>query len=334
MIVNLSKFIREEAPRWKRLDEQMNRLRDDPWRQLSSEEVREIEHLYQRAAADLARLATFEAEPEARRYLESLVARAYAEIHGTRAENRRFRPVQWLVRTFPQTWRRQARFFWFAFTLMIVGAGFGGAAIAFDPTAKPALMPFSHLNGSPAERVAREEANKDHSLDDHKASFSGMLMTHNTQVTLSAMALGMTWGVGTLVLMFYNGVTLGAVAIDYVLAGQSTFLLGWLLPHGVVELPAMLVGGQAGFVLAGALLGRGQRESLVTRLRAAVPDVVTLCFGAAIMLVWAGLVEAFLSQYHEPVMPYVVKIMFGVVELAALIWFLASAGRTSKEARG
>jgi uncharacterized membrane protein SpoIIM required for sporulation len=132
------------------------------------------------------------------------------------------------------------------------------------------------------------------------------------------------------VLMFYNGVVLGAVAVDYMLAGQTKFLLGWLLPHGAIELPAMLVGGQAGFVLAGALLGRGQRESLAARLRAVVPDVVTLCFGAALMLVWAGIVEAFFSQYHEPVLPYAVKIAFGVVELAALAWYLTSAGRGSE----
>jgi uncharacterized membrane protein SpoIIM required for sporulation len=160
-----------------------------------------------------------------------------------------------------------------------------------------------------------------------------MLMTHNTQVTLSAMALGMTWGIGTLILMFYNGVILGAVAIDYILAGQTPFLLGWLLPHGVIEIPAMLVGGQAGFVLAGALLGRGQRQSLSARLRAATPDVVTLCFGAGLMLVWAGLVESFLSQYHEPVIPYVVKILFGVIELAVLIWYLARVGRNGSEAK-
>jgi uncharacterized membrane protein SpoIIM required for sporulation len=116
-------------------------------------------------------------------------------------------------------------------------------------------------------------------------------------------------------------------------AGQTPFLLGWLLPHGAVELPAMLVGGQAGFVLAAALLGRSRRESLMTRLRSATPDVVTLCFGAAVMLVWAGLVESFLSQYHEPVLPYMVKILFGVVELAALIWYLARAGRSGPEAK-
>jgi uncharacterized membrane protein SpoIIM required for sporulation len=333
MIVNLEKFIVEEAPRWERLDAQLRRMAGDPWRKLTSEEVRELERLYQRAAADLARLATFAAEPEARRYLESLVARAYAEIHGARAESSRFRPIRWFMRTFPQAWRRQSRAFWFAFALMMIGATFGGAAITFDPSSKATLMPFAHLHGDPAERVAREELNEDRGQENHQASFSGMLMTHNTRVTLSAMALGMTWGVGTLVLMFYNGVVLGAVAIDYILAGQTTFLLGWLLPHGVIELPAMLVGGQAGFVLAGALLGRGQRQSLAARLRAATPDVVTLCFGAAVMLVWAGLVEAFLSQYHEPVLPYAVKILFGVVEFAALVWYLSRAGRGGVEGK-
>jgi uncharacterized membrane protein SpoIIM required for sporulation len=328
MIVNLARFVATERPGWDRLDAQLRKLADDPWRPLPLAEARELELLYQRAAADLARLATFAAEPEARRYLENLVARGHAEIHGGRAElSRRFRPWHWLVRTLPQTWRRRAGPFWLAFGLMVAGAGFGALALAFDPAAKDALMPFAHLRVSPAERVAREEKEQGSRLANRKASFSGQLMTHNTRITLTAVALGMSWGVGTLILMFYNGVMLGAVAMDYILGGQVKFLLGWLLPHGVIELPAMLVGGQAGFVLAGALLGRGQREGLAARLRAGAPDVVTLSFGAALMLVWAGIVEAFLSQYHEPVLPYVVKIIFGLVELAALVWFLSRGGR-------
>jgi hypothetical protein len=58
---------------------------------------------------------------------------------------------------------------------------------------------------------------------------------------------------------------------------------------------------------------------------------VTLCFGAALMLVWAGIVESFLSQYHEPVLPYSVKIMFGCVELVALTWYFFRVGRDGEE---
>ncbi len=329
MIVNLEKFIAEERPRWQRLDAMLQRIANDPWAKIPLADARELELLYQRAAADLARLASYSAEPEARRYLENLVARGHAEIHGARAEGARFRPLRWLTHTFPQTFRRQSRAFVLTVVLTLAGAIFGGAALALDPEAKAVLMPFDHLQGSPTERVAREREDQGRHLDDHKASFSGHLMTHNTQVSLTAIALGMSWGVGTLILLFYNGITLGAVVIEYMLAGETTFMLGWLLPHGVIEIPAILVGGQAGFVLAGALLGRGKRERLSARLRSVMPDVVTLAAGTALMLVWAGIVEAFLSQYHEPVLPYWVKIAFGVIEFIALIWYLGGSGRSA-----
>jgi len=94
------------------------------------------------------------------------------------------------------------------------------------------------------------------------------LMTHNTRVSLFTFAMGFTWGIGTVVLLFYNGIILGATSLDFIQAGQSTFLLGWLLPHGAIEIPAIIVAGQAGFILAGALIGWGRRFSLKKRLRA------------------------------------------------------------------
>src|SRR5207244_3863224 len=109
--------------------------------------------------------------------------------------------------------------------------------------------------------------------------------------------------------------------------GQAVFLAGWLLPHGSVEIPAILFGGQAGLVLAGALIGWGSREPRRARLRAVSHDLFAIVAGAACLLVWAGIVEAFISQYHQPVLPYALKISFGICELAVLAGFLALAGR-------
>ncbi len=53
---------------------------------------------------------------------------------------------------------------------------------------------------------------------------------------------------------------------------------------------------------------------------------MTLIGGVALMLVWAGIVEAFFSQYHEPVLPYWLKIVFGSAELVCLTAFLALSG--------
>jgi uncharacterized membrane protein SpoIIM required for sporulation len=151
-------------------------------------------------------------------------------------------------------------------------------------------------------------------------------MTHNTQVAITTMAAGLTWGIGTVILLFYNGVILGAVVFDYIRAGQGTFVAGWLLPHGSVEIPSILLAGQAGLLLASALIGWGNRKPRSARLREVSPDLLTLIGGAATLLVWAGLVEAFLSQYHQPVVPYSLKIAFGVAELVALTLFLSRSG--------
>ena len=78
----------------------------------------------------------------------------------------------------------------------------------------------------------------------------------------------------------------------------------------------------------------GKRERLAQRFRAVSPDLVTLIFGVGLMLIWAGLVEAFLSQYHEPVIPYSAKIIFGCIELVMLVLFLARCGRKTERSVG
>jgi len=226
----------------------------------------------------------------------------------------------------PQTFRRHAGAFWLSLAITIAGCVFGGVAIRVDPEAKRIIMPFPGLSGEPADRVRKEETEKQDRLSGRKSTFAAELMTHNTQVAIFTMALGFTWGAGTTITLFYNGVILGAVAVDYAYAGQIQFLLGWLLPHGAIEIPAILLGGQAGFVLASALIGWGSRKTRRQRLREIGPDVVTIIFGAGVLLVWAGMVESFLSQYHQPVIPYALKIAFGASELLALTLFLTRSG--------
>lgn len=326
MIVDLQKFIANERPVWAELEKMLNRIEGDPHGQLSLAQLQRFHQLYERTAAGLARITTFSSEPETRRFLENLVARAYGEIHETREKHRRFYPLQWFFKTWPQTFRKHIRAFYLSVAITVAGCAFGGLAIAFDPDAKPVLMPFSHLMQDPAKRVAEEENSTEDRLQGYKTSFSAQLMTHNTKVSIFTLALGMTWGVGTIIMLFYNGVILGAVAVDYIHAGQTKFLLGWLMPHGVIEIPAILIAGQAGLILAFALIGRGRRTPLRARLREISGDLSTLIFGVGLMLIWAGFIEAFLSQYHEPVIPYDVKIAFGCIELALLVTFLSRSG--------
>ena len=324
MIIDLPRFIAAERPTWTELERLLDRLEADPHRQMPLDDVQRFHFLYQKVSADLGRVATFASEPELKRYLETLTARAYGEIHETRERGSRFLPVHWFAVEFPRAFRKQFGAFLVSVIITIAGMLFGGFAVALDEDAKDAILPgqFSHLMNDPAKRVAEEEKGTHDRMEGKRSYFASALMANNIRVSIFTLGLGVTFGIGTIIELFYNAVLLGMVIVDYVLAGQMMFVLGWLMPHGVIEIPAILIAGQGGLVLGKALIGRGDRAPLAARLRAIGGDLMALIFGVAVMLIWAGVIESFLSQYHEPVIRYWQKIAFGAVELAALIWFL------------
>ncbi len=322
MIIDLSHFLSEGRPYWQELEKLLDRLESQYNRKMNIDEVKRFHYLYERTLADLAKIGSFSADPDSKQYLESLTGRAYGEIHDNRRFSVRKFSISQSVALFPQTVRRHVGALLLATAIFAVGCAFGAAATAFDPQAKAVIMPWPHLLQDPSDRVDKEEADKSSSVDGSKISFSSQLMTHNTRVSILSLASGMTCGIGTGILAFYNGVIMGAVSIDYILAGETVFLAAWLLPHGSIEIPAILIAMQAGFVLAGALLGnsRGGRN-LRQRFKDAQSDLVILIIGVAAMLVWAGILESFLSQYHSPTV-YFAKIAFGVIQLALLVLFL------------
>ena len=326
MIIHLRRFFEEEQPYWQELERLLDRLEADPFAEMTLSEARRFDYLYRRVCADLSKLQASVSEPRVYCYLERLAARAFGELVDSRGRERPFAFSRWLLVTFPVTFRAHFKAFFLASAITFIGAGFGAVAVVLDPEAKDAIMPFRELTEDPRDRVAREETREEDPVAGRKTTGSAFYMTHNTRVSLFVVALGVTLGVGPAVLLFFNGVVLGAVACDYMLAGESAFLFGWLLPHGSVEIPAILVAGQASFLLSGALIGWNTRDSLRARLRTIGPAVATLVLGTALLLVWAGIVEAFFSQYHEPVVPYWAKITFGVGELFFLTLFLWRSG--------
>ena len=221
MIIDLAKFIAAEQPFWTELDAVAAAAGERSGRTLPLHQSRRFHYLYERTAADLARLNTFANEPEIRRFLELLVARAYGEVHETRETPHRFQPWHWFTAIFPRTFRRHLGAFWLAVAITLAGAPSAGWRWRWTRRPSRCSCRLNICQMDPRERVAREENAKTDRLAGEKADFAAYLMTHNTQVSLLTMALGMTWGVGTILMLFYNGVMLGAVAVDYITHGGN-----------------------------------------------------------------------------------------------------------------
>lgn len=332
MIVDPHRFIENAQPRWLKFEKLLTQMENHPQLWSDYQQAKLFYDDYLEVAADLSQVRSFVFEQAISKHLEHLVARAALQMY---PQQRRmaFHPLKWFLCDFPAIFRRHIRLFFLSLAISLVGVIFGIGAILLDPPSKAILIPFPHLEGRPSERVRHEESvlnPHENPVNQSKATFSAQLMTHNTKVSITTMAMGLSYGIGTVILLFYNGLILGAVAIDYIVDGQILFLLGWLLPHGVIEIPAIILAGQTGLILAWAMLDRRREGNLGERLRFCIRDVASLIGGVAVMLIWAGFIEAFLSQYHEPVLPYWIKIFFGICELTGLIAFLSLGGRNDQ----
>ena len=333
MILNLERFRAQARPRWNHLEALLGVLEGRPDRRLNSAEADQLQELYAQVAADLNRVTHGALAPDLRQYLERLVARAYAELYyAPPVHSELWQPRRWLriFTAFPEAFRRQSHYFALALVITVLGCALGGLAVHYDPAAVDVLLPEDYLR-NPGERVHQEEQGISRHLDSAQteAAFSAQLIRHNIQVALLAAALGVTFGIGTALLLFENGVLLGAVAVRYTQQGFGLFMSAWLLPHGVFEIPSILIAGQAGFYLARLLLRRREDRDVRRSMR----EWLVLVAGLAMMLVWAGLMEAFFSQHHAPVLPYGFKIAIAVAELVLLTSYLLLIGRREIDAK-
>jgi len=120
------------------------------------------------------------------------------------------------------------------------------------------------------------------------------IIANNVQVTFAAFAMGITFGLGTVLVLVTNGVSLGGVMGLYVSKGIGSLLVKFVAPHGVLELSAICIAGGAGLLLAAALLIPGNRprsEALRDNARRAI----RLIAASTVMLLVAGSLEGFVS---------------------------------------
>ncbi len=153
------------------------------------------------------------------------------------------------------------------------------------------------------------------------------IMTNNISVSITAFVLGITGGVGTVIIMLFNGIHLGGVFASLAIYDMADPLFNFVVAHGFLEISIILVAGGCGLFLGDAILNPGHKSRKHALQENASIVVPLLLFNAA-CLVLAGLVEGFISP--QPQIPFVVKLAIGLV-LGSLYWsFLLPGSSISK----
>jgi uncharacterized membrane protein SpoIIM required for sporulation len=192
-----------------------------------------------------------------------------------------------------------------AAALMALGAVLGATTVALSPGGADAL-----LDPMLMDHIRRRELWTDLILERlHPAEVATAIFTNNLRVSFSAFAAGITGGIGTVGLLLFTGVHVGAILAACAQHEVAGTMLAFMAAHGPVELSIIAMTGGAGLLVGHGLIAPGER-SRGEVLRARGRKAIQLVLGCAPFLVGIGIVEGFVSP--GSFFPWPLKLLLGV----------------------
>ncbi len=310
-IVHSNQWLQKRRPYWERLAKLLAQAGNGGLGRLTRSELQETALLYRQVAGDLSSLRE---DPSARAYTEhvnQLLARAHHIIYSNRGAS--FLGILRFLRDdYPVIFQRQFLYVLFSLAVLLSGALLGSVLTL----ARPEFM--RHMLGPAMVATIERHEMWTHSVVAVAPAMSGWLMTHNLTVCFLAYASGIVFGLGTLYLMFFNGLLLGVVGVACQQHGMALDLWSFVAPHGALELPSIILAGAAGFRLARGVLFPGlyrRRDSMAD----AGAEASRLVAGIVPLLAIAGTLEGFFSPSAAPVW---LKFLVGAVLFSLLLSWL------------
>lgn len=115
---------------------------------------------------------------------------------------------------------------------------------------------------------------------------------NNWSVASTVAYAGILIGLPAIILLWVNGVSIGVL---YQLEANKLALLGFLLPHGVIEIPAIVIAGATGLFLGVQSWYAWHSNNGIELLEHALKRLFWILVGLGIVFAVAGFIEGFIS---------------------------------------
>lgn len=282
----IERFVSRRRARWERLGALLDRTASAR-QPLSIDELDELARLYRQTAADLAVARRDFPDDQTTLFLNQLLARAHGVVYrdppAPLSRLRRF-----FVRELPREYRASWPYLAASAALFFVPLLTVALATILAPETAELIVPPGEL-----ELIKTGRTWFDWRLA-ARPLMASFIMTNNLTVSLYVLAGGTLAGIGTVLLLVYNGVLIGGVSGALIAYGLGAELVGFVSPHAFLELSVIVVAGASGLMLGRAMVWPGlqtRRDALV----AAGERSARLLLGTLPFLIIAGLLEGFVS---------------------------------------
>ncbi|MBL1279859.1 MAG: stage II sporulation protein M [Fluviicola sp.] len=281
-----TKFIEQNKKKWNRFEQLYESKSNDP---------DELSDLYMDITDDLSYSQTFYRRRTVRVYLNKLAQTVYTGVHKQKGESiRRFIDV-WRV-SLPLEIYRSRKNLLFALVAFTIYALIGVVTTMIDPDFPRVVMGDYYVDMT-IENIQNGNPLKVYETTDQMAMFVN-ITTNNMKVAFLTFFVGFFFTIGTHMLLFYNGVMLGAFQYFFHAKGLliTSFLGIWI--HGAFEISAIVLAGGAGITAGNGLLFPGSYTRLQS-LQLSTKRGLKIMMSLVPFIVAAGFLESYVTHNYQ-----------------------------------
>jgi uncharacterized membrane protein SpoIIM required for sporulation len=292
----------------------------DKWRKYQYEAPTDPDEMAQQFTElvnDLGYSKTFYPHSKVTQYLNDLASRIYLTIYRNKREESS-RIARFFKTELPLTIRRHHREILYAFLIFVGFAIMAAFSAAHDETFVRGVLGDGYVE------MTEDNISKGDPFGVYKhsnpANMFAYIALNNIYVSFQVFVWGFFLGIGTIYMLFSNGVMVGAFQYYFFAKslGWQSILVIWC--HGTLEISAIILSGAAGLILSNSLLFPGSHKRLHSLMHGA-KDGLKLMIALVPILLVAAFLEGFVTRYSYSSMPYWVSILILAVSFTFIIWY-------------
>lgn len=296
-------FIRKNIEKWKKYQYEKPSNPDE-----MAEQFTELVN-------DLGYSKTFFPNSKVTQYLNGLASNIYLGIYQNKKEDGS-RIIRFWKTELPLTIRKHHRVLLYAFLLFI---GFVSMAIFStlqDQTFVRGVLGDGYVEMT-EENIAKGDPFGVYKDPDRLRMFLSIAL-NNIKVSFMVFVGGFLVSIGTIWMLFENGMMLGSFQTFFFTKGMgwNSILVVWI--HGTLEISAIIIAGGAGMIIGNSILFP-KTFSRLDSLKRGTRDGLKLMIGLVPIFIAAAFLEGFITRYSS--MPKAISILILSSSLLFMTWY-------------
>ena len=276
----------------------------------------ELASLYIHLINDLSYAQTYYAKSKTIAYLNQLAAKAFQKIYKTKRDDANRFVTFWKTEV-PLIIYEYRRYVLYAFIIFLSFVTIGAVSAANDDTFIRLILGDHYVNMT-LENIKNGDPVAVYKSGSNWGSFIGITL-NNLFVGIKSFVYGVFGGLGTGMVLFYNGIMLGAFQYMFQAEGVLWESVRGIWIHGAMEIFAIVIEGAAGLMLGASILFP-KTFSRMASFKIGVKDGVKILISTFPFTFSAGFLEGFITRYSN-IMPNWLSIGIIVTTLSIISFY-------------